>query len=58
MLEFDQNYPVITNGDDFLPIYLGDSELTISGLLQLEDLLIRLTYERGPDTICALEPGY
>ena len=33
VLEFDRDYPVITNGDDFLPMYLSDSELTISSSL-------------------------
>lgn len=58
VLEFDRDYPVITNRDDFLLIYLSDSKLTISGSLPLENLLIRLTYERGPDTISTLEHGY
>ena len=52
-LEFDRNAKeaVITN-DDFLPIYLGNDGLTISGTIPLENLLISLTYNSQPDTAC------
>ena len=51
-LEFDRDAKdaMITNGDDFLPIYLGNDELTISGSIPLKDLLVELTYKSQPDT--------
>ena len=53
----DASDAVITN-DDFLPIYLGNDELTISGSIPLDNLLIGLTYNSQPDTECKAVSKY
>ena len=58
-LEFDRDASdaVITN-DVFLPIYLDNGELTISGEIPFKDLLISLTYNSLTDTVCTSEGNY
>ena len=52
-LEFDPDASdaQITN-DDFLPIYLGNDELTISGSIPLDNLLVSLSFKSQTDTTC------
>ena len=59
-LEFDPSADdaVITNDGDFLPIYLGNDELQISGSIPLDNLLVSLTYNSGSDTDCMAESDY
>ena len=59
-LEFDPDTSnaVITNDDEFLPIYLGNQELTISGSIPLDNLLVSLTFNSQPGTECDAENGY
>lgn len=54
----DASEAEITNADDFLPIYLGNDELMISGSIPLDNLLISLDYKSPPDTTCSAPSKY
>ena len=53
----DANEAVITN-DDFLPIYLGNDELVISGTIPYNGLLVSLDYKSQPGTDCSTSSKY
>ena len=53
----DANEAVITN-DDFLPIYLGNDELVISGTIPYNGLLVSLDYKSQPGTECSTSSKY
>ena len=59
-LKFDaeDEQPVFENLDEILPLHVGGEDLTISGRIAVENLLLTLHYNTIPNAECTVEPGY
>lgn len=59
-LKFDDaaDDPEFENADEFLPLHVGGEDVTISGKIAVENLLLTLHYNTVSGAECVVEPGY
>ena len=54
----DTEEPEFENIDEVLPLHVGGEDITISGKIAVENLLLTLHYNTVSDAECTVEPGY